>query len=115
MWDESEWHQEALGGGGLLTFAESSFTYEYAACGGAVLTNCALIDEETAPLTPALAPAHTIALALTLALDLALTPALALTPTPTLALTFAPTLSLGLSRRGWAASTRLTRARATSR
>ena len=52
MWDESEWHQEALGGGGLLTFAESSFTYEYAACGGAVLTNCALVDEETVPHNP---------------------------------------------------------------
>ena len=50
VWDESEWHQEALGGGGLLSFAESSFTYEYAACRGAVLTNCALLDEETARL-----------------------------------------------------------------
>ena len=43
-------HRVTPGGGGSLTFAESSFTYEYAACGGAVLTNCALIDEETAPL-----------------------------------------------------------------
>ena len=51
VWDESEWHQEALGGGGLLSFAESCFTYEYATCGGAVLTNCALLDEETATLT----------------------------------------------------------------
>ena len=61
VWDESVWQQEALGGGGLLSFAESSFTYEYAACGGAVLTNCELIDEETARLSLALALPLTLA------------------------------------------------------
>ena len=37
--------QELLGGSDdLLTFAESAFTFEYAECGGATLTNCELLD-----------------------------------------------------------------------
>ena len=45
VWDESVWRQELLGGSDdLLTFAESAFTFEYAECGGATLTNCELLD-----------------------------------------------------------------------